>query len=127
MHPETRGDAGDAPGYNRLGLWPTIDCGLQLHHAVQQEMGESRMACWRCTSPMTTFILLANAAFVIWLLRVWVRSPPQFHAYRRSSIVMLSLWLIVVAFLAAMILRNRQQEIERVEIVSKASQRIGHA
>jgi hypothetical protein len=57
--------------------------------------------------------LLANAAFVIWLLRMWIRSPPQFQAYRRSSIVTLSLWLIAIAFLAAMILRNRQQGIER--------------
>jgi hypothetical protein len=66
-----------------------------------------------CSHKLGLVILLANAAFVIWLLRMWTRSPPQFQAYRRISIVMLSLWLIAVAFLAVIILRNRQQGIER--------------
>ena len=66
-----------------------------------------------CSHKLGLVILLANAAFVIWLLRAWVRSPPQFRVYRQISIVMLSLWLISVAFLAAALLRNRQQAIER--------------
>jgi hypothetical protein len=66
-----------------------------------------------CSHKLGLVMLLANAAFVIGLLRVWVRSPPQFQAYRRISIVMLSLWLMAVAFLAAVILRNRQHAIER--------------
>jgi hypothetical protein len=59
-------------------------------------------------------ILLVNAAFLIWLLRMWfTHSARQFLAYRRTSIVMLSLWLVAIAVLAAVLLRNRQQEIER--------------
>ena len=67
-------------------------------------------------------ILLANAAFVILLLREWVRPQPRFHpSHRRYSIVMLSLWLIAVLFWAGVILRNRQQAIEREAKESRLS------
>jgi hypothetical protein len=61
-------------------------------------------------------ILLANAAYVIWLLRsvCGATGRARFSRLRRRySIVMLSLWLIAILFWAAVILRNRQQAIER--------------
>ena len=63
-----------------------------------------------CSHKLGLTLLLANAAYAIWLLRVLVRSQPRLQAFRyRYAIAMLSLWL----FFAAVILRNRQQAIER--------------
>jgi len=69
-----------------------------------------------CSHKLGLTLLLVNAVFVIWLLRsvCGATGRARFSRLRRrESIVMLSLWLIAILFLAAVILGNRQQVIER--------------
>lgn len=77
------------------------------------------------THKVSLVILLANTVFVIWALRVSVRPSQRSQVRSRIGILMLSVWLIVVVYLAAAILRNRAQAIDRETQANPAEARAG--